>query len=223
MPKRIGEALIALQSRPPLQLWKLSESGENIVRLLRAKRANAHQQHNELARRLSQWLARSGRVSLLNRQILFSTNDWMPDGVTGFPRMNSAQAIRHRPTIACRSRPDIISINETTERRAQEPWIIEVKTRRADFLADLQRPEKRGAYFFLAEKVFYGVPSGLIEPNEVPDGTGLIVETPTGDIIIAVDTPRRRIRHHAHIRMLFGTGAHSKTNQSTPATLQGDA
>jgi hypothetical protein len=180
------------------------------------KRSDAYRRHDDLAKRIVNWLSSYDRVSHLNRQIVFTTKALLAAGTGYAPQMTTSQARACGQASVLRSRPDIISLKRTADRRSREPWIVEVKTRRADFLADVNRPDKRGAYFFLAEKVFYGVPLGLVDPSEVPFGTGLITESPGGDIAIAVDAPRRTIRHHAHISRIFPPEGLRKILASSP-------
>lgn len=60
--------------------------------------------------------------------------------------------------------------------KSAAPAIYEVKVSRADFLADLAKPEKRLAYAALAEAVYYCCPEGLICKEELPEGFGLLCE-----------------------------------------------
>lgn len=77
-------------------------------------------------------------------------------------------------------RPDVFACLPALKARGSLPAIYEVKVSRADFLADIARPEKREAYAQLAEAVYYCCPAGLIDKAEVPDGYGLLVEEAGG-------------------------------------------
>lgn len=72
-------------------------------------------------------------------------------------------------------RPDVYSIRHTTV----ESWVVpiahEVKVRRADLLADLQRPAKRAAYLALSAECSYVIAAGIAEPEEIPPECGVIV------------------------------------------------
>lgn len=62
---------------------------------------------------------------------------------------------------------------------------------RADFLADIKNPEKRLAYAFLAECVYYACPEGIITVADLPTGFGLVVETESGEFRV-LKKPRKR-------------------------------
>lgn len=51
---------------------------------------------------------------------------------------------------------------------------IEVKVTRADFLNDARTPAKQQAWRTIAHRHAYAAPAGLIRPEEVPAGSGLI-------------------------------------------------
>lgn len=77
-------------------------------------------------------------------------------------------------------RPDVYSLAATYNEKNLAPCVHEVKVSRSDFLSDAAKFEKRSGYAAVAESVFYVAPAGLIEPAEVPDECGLIVEHETG-------------------------------------------
>jgi hypothetical protein len=55
-----------------------------------------------------------------------------------------------------------------------ERLAIEVKVTRADFLSDVRTPEKQAPWRELAHRHAYAVPAGLVQPHEVPAGSGLL-------------------------------------------------
>lgn len=65
-----------------------------------------------------------------------------------------------------REQPDAIGF------RSRASAIIEVKVSRADFRADLAKPERRIGGLGLYR--FYLCPAGMIEPNELPERWGLL-------------------------------------------------
>ncbi|MDT8992803.1 hypothetical protein RQP54_18160 [Curvibacter sp. APW13] len=89
-------------------------------------------------------------------------------------------------------RPDVFACMPVLRARNAAPTIYEVKVNRADFLADLARPEKRGAYADLAEAVYYCCPAPLISRTEVPQGFGLIYEMPSGGFQIQKNARRKK-------------------------------
>lgn len=56
-----------------------------------------------------------------------------------------------------------------------ETLAVEVKVTRGDFLADVKRPEKQAPWREAATRHAYACPEGLIDPSEVPDGSGLLL------------------------------------------------
>lgn len=89
-------------------------------------------------------------------------------------------------------RPDVYACMPSLKARNASPAIYEVKVTRADFLADLAKPEKRGAYADLAEAVYYCCQDGLIGLTEVPKGCGLICELPSGHFRIQKKARRQK-------------------------------
>ena len=64
-------------------------------------------------------------------------------------------------------------------RRSQprhERITLEVKVSRADFKRDTD--EKRAAWFAVSDRFAYVAPAGMIEPNELPKGCGLMEYNP---------------------------------------------
>lgn len=50
----------------------------------------------------------------------------------------------------------------------------EIKVSRQDFLHELEQPDKRVGAEYFANECYFATPQGLIEPNELPDGWGLV-------------------------------------------------
>mgnify|MGYP000120537710 CR=1 FL=1 len=51
---------------------------------------------------------------------------------------------------------------------------VEVKVSRSDFMRELERPQKRAPWEQLAAECWFATPSGLVKPDEVPEGWGLV-------------------------------------------------
>ena len=51
---------------------------------------------------------------------------------------------------------------------------IEVKVTRNDFFRELNNPKKRESAETIARETYFAVPAGLVKPEEVPEGWGLI-------------------------------------------------
>lgn len=111
--------------------------------------------HNTLASRMAAALRREGRVTWENIEFV----------IDGHP-----QAVR----------PDVYSLVCTTNAARSAPTVHEVKVSRIDFLADIAKPDKRGGYFKIAARLVYVAPRGIIDPDEVPDGCGLVEEVEEG-------------------------------------------
>ncbi|MEY4564997.1 MAG: hypothetical protein RLZZ618_4274 [Pseudomonadota bacterium] len=86
--------------------------------------------------------------------------------------------------------PDVYSVRHTTVEAYLEPIVHEVKVRRSDLLADLNRPAKRAAYLALSSQCWYVLKAGIAEPHEVPPECGVIFATGT-TLDVARPAPRR--------------------------------
>ncbi len=80
-------------------------------------------------------------------------------------------------------RPDVFSIRPSSRADALEPWVFEVKARRADLLADLARPDKRAAYCALG-RTWYVLGSDsrgrpIADADEVPADCGVWQASPS--------------------------------------------
>ena len=132
--------------------------------------------HHDLASRLSSWLREQGRVTWENIELLVPCAE------------GGKQAVR----------PDVFSLVATYNEQRINPCIHEVKVSRADFLADIARPEKRAGYSQLAEVLYYAAPVGLIAAEEVPDGCGLLVEVSEGIFKVEKRPKKRKVALTTH-------------------------
>lgn len=71
--------------------------------------------------------------------------------------------------------------------------MVEVKVSRADFLTDLRDSRKHTAWQQMVHRWAYATPAGLIKPDEVPDGWGL-VEVGDGPVRWTRRAPRHRAK-----------------------------
>lgn len=138
-----------------------------IVHLSNARQAviATQQPHHELGRRLAAHLRAKGMWTWEN--VAFSNP--APEGIT-----------RTWGTV----RPDVFACLPTFRTDRCQPAIYEVKVSRADFLADMAKPEKRQAYLELAQALYYCCPNGLIAKSEVPKGIGLLYEHAPGVFVV---------------------------------------
>lgn len=132
--------------------------------------------HHDLAGRLAGWLREQGRVTWENVELLV-------------PRAEGGrQAIR----------PDVFSLAATYDEKRINPCVHEVKVSRADFLADVAKPEKRTGYSQIAEVVYYAAPAGMIEASEVPAECGLLVEAQEGQFKVVKRPKKRKVELTVH-------------------------
>lgn len=122
--------------------------------------------HHEMAARLARWLREQGRITWENIEV----------------RIEDGGAHSY-------ARPDVFSLVATHNEQRIAPTVHEVKVSRADFLAELRRPEKLARCRTIASYLWFAVPEDLVEPGEVPQGYGLLVETQDGSW-----KPRKRPR-----------------------------
>lgn len=134
------------------------------------------QPHHALAGRLAEWLRGQGRVTWENIELRIPLVEGRP------------QAIR----------PDVFSLVATYDAKRINPCVHEVKVSRADFLADLARPEKRAGYSQVAEVVYYAAPEGVIEASEVPTECGLLVEACEGQFKVLKRPKKRSVELTTH-------------------------
>lgn len=106
-------------------------------------------------------------------------------------------------------RPDVFSLVITYDETRINPCVHEVKVSRADFLADVARPEKRAAYAQLAKVVYYAAPAGMIRADEVPDGCGLLEEVAIGVFKVGKRPKKRRVglTPHQFMNLILKPGA----------------
>jgi hypothetical protein len=124
--------------------------------------------HNTLASRMAGVLRQQGRVTWENIEFV----------IDGHP-----QAVR----------PDVYSLVCTRNATRIAPTVHEVKISRADFLADLANPDKRGGYLKIAARLVYVAPLGIIDPSEVPEGCGLVEEVAEGRFRVAKRSKCRNV------------------------------
>jgi len=154
--------------------------------------------HHQLGARLAKYLRRQGRITWENIEF----RNW----IMTKPIRNSAEALNY-PHWQC-VRPDVFSIAPSLQSKYTNPCVHEVKVSRADFLSDVAKPEKREAYAAMAEAVYYVAKDGIIDPAEVPQGYGLLVERQDGEFVLA-KRPRKRkveLQPHHYLNMIVKPG-----------------
>jgi hypothetical protein len=124
----------------------------------------AQRPHHDLGSRLATHLRSKGFYTWEN--VEFSNPDWSQPRSWGVVR------------------PDVFACLPSLKSGSALPAIYEVKVSRADFLADLAKPQKRDAYRALAEAVYYCCKDGMMDKGEIPDGFGLLCEVAEGEFVL---------------------------------------
>jgi hypothetical protein len=109
--------------------FRITQVGELELAAAKAREIERRQPHHTLAGRLAQWRRGQGRVTWQNIELLVERE------------AGGRQAIR----------PDVFSVATTYDEQRINPCVDEVKVSRADFLADVARPEKRAGYGQIAD------------------------------------------------------------------------
>jgi len=135
--------------------------------------------HHDLASRLATWVRSQRRITWENIQL-------------SVPLPTAGSLVM---------RPDLFSLAKVYDAKRICPWIHEVKISRADFLADVAKPEKRGGYSLLCERMYYAAPAGLILPEEVPADCGLVEEISPGEFAIIKQPKKSRVDLSVHTFM----------------------
>lgn len=67
---------------------------------------------------------------------------------------------------------DLFAVHRYTRRRRAVAY--EIKVSRADFAREIRHPEKRRAAEAVSTECLFAVPIGMVKPDEVPEGWGLV-------------------------------------------------
>ena len=154
--------------------------------------------HEQLVERVAREMQRAGRIvwrALVLRAPLPGVPLAGASAASAPPPTLAAQAdsrvAAERPpaTRWVQAMPDVYSIRHTTREDLAQPLVHEIKVRRADLLADLRQPDKRGAYLALASQCWYVLKAGIAEPEEIPLECGVIVAHPGGGASAAARGP----------------------------------
>jgi hypothetical protein len=158
------------------------------VELGREKVRNAARRapHQELGARCAQWLRAQGRITWEDIEFVVREDD-----VSSLAETFGMAGGR---TLMAVVRPDVFSLEPTTNLANIRPVVHEVKVTRSDALADFRNPEKRLAYGCLAEEVYFVTPAHLLTVDEIPAGCGLIWEVEQGVFEKIKKVKRRRVQ-----------------------------
>lgn len=154
--------------------------------------------HHELGSRLAAYLREQGRITWENIEFKNVITENRPTG--------DGESAPY--TYTKRVRPDVFSITPDLDMKRADPCVHEVKVSRADYLSDLAKPEKRRSYASISRALFYVTPAGLIKPEELPPGAGLLQETTPGEFEL-IKRPKRsnvQLQPHHFLNLLIKPG-----------------
>ncbi|MFM7531158.1 MAG: hypothetical protein ACKO5J_01450 [Rubrivivax sp.] len=137
---------------------RVTDAGVQALVATLAHNRGARSLHEELVERVAREMQRAGRIAWRGL-VLRAPLQGPEPGATRW-----AQAM-----------PDVYSIRHTTREDLAQPFVHEIKVRRADLLADLRLPDKRAAYRALASQCWYVLRAGIAEPEEIPLDCGVLV------------------------------------------------
>lgn len=191
----LGLKLIEATNRPGGHQNRISLTERGVLVLHQHRQADiaARSVHHSLGSRLAEFLRAQGRITWENVE---------------FRNLVAEKDIDYQRVRLVR--PDVFSIAPSLQLKYANPCVHEVKVNRADFISDLSKPEKREAYSAMAEAVYYVTPAGLIDPKEIPQGFGLLVEKEPGQFAL-VKRPRKRkvaLQPHHYLNMIVKPGAY---------------
>jgi hypothetical protein len=137
---------------------RVSDPGMQLLAQTADRNRAARGDHERLVAQVAAALAREGRIA------------WC--GLALRARVAAADGLSDRWQVAM---PDVYSVRHTSVAAYLQPVVHEIKVRRADLLADLRRPAKRGAYLQMAGAVYYVLAEGIADPQEVPPECGVML------------------------------------------------
>ncbi len=152
--------------------FRITQKGQQALAEENSREIERRSPHHELAHRLAEWLRSQGRITWENIELHIDLES------------GGRQSVR----------PDVFSLVTTLNPEKISPVVHEVKVSRADFLADIAKPEKRAGYAKIAEMVYYVAPAGIIHPSDVPPGCGLVLEHDAGNFEVVTKVKRAKAK-----------------------------
>lgn len=162
---------------------------------------SAFDPHEGLVRRVATSLQAQGRIVWTGLCLRAPIQDAaLPDG-TSEPNLADDDLlgpVADEPVSNVRwrlCRPDVFSIRNTSDPARLSSRIDEIKSHRSDLLGELRRPDKRAAYFALADECWYVLGADkagrpIADPSELPPECGVLLEE-AGRFRVARPAPRR--------------------------------
>ena len=115
------------------------------------------------------------------------------------PEWASFSELRDRTGFSGRPRTiDFFALNTYPSKRFRTV-AVEVKVSRSDFMREIDNPDKRETFESQASEFWFCCPAGLVKPDEVPEGCGLL-ET-RGDGLVRRVAPRQDMNRRPSERL----------------------
>lgn len=168
---------------------RVTDAGIAHIATTRVVNRTAMSAHEALVERVAREMTRGGRIAWRGLSLRARLAPKEEEG--GKPRW-------------CIARPDVFSIRNTSVEAYAQPVVHEIKVSRADLLGDLKKPDKRAAYLDLGGECWYVLGNDargrcIAQPDEVPEGCGVLVQDGTGRLVVA-----RAAAHRPVDRLPFG-------------------
>ncbi|MDP3008129.1 MAG: hypothetical protein Q8N30_03560 [Methylococcales bacterium] len=192
----VGWKMIVIDTTSWGNYAQITELGMDTLHNYRQADIQVRKVHHTLGERLAAHLRESGRITWENIEF----KNKIIDCEYNIERWKAV-------------RPDVFSILPSLNLKGANPCVHEVKVSRADFFSDLAKPEKREAYAAMSEAVYYVAPEGIITPNEVPHGYGLLIERNESEFLL-IKRPRKRkveLQPQHYLNMIIKPGQYPQS------------
>ena len=205
---------------------RLTDAGIRLLADARQRNQRCLSAHDQLAARVATQLTASGRLVWreLSLRARITVHDRLPAGHA----VTSDDALWTEDEATCASpptspsawrvaRPDVFSVRRTTIEDYLQPMIHEIKSSRADLLADLRQAAKRESYQWLSCETYFVIPAGVAEPQEIPESFGVwLLNGPIDTGTLELARPAR----HVPCKLPFAVWM--ALAKATPVTLDGE-
>ena len=206
---------------------RLTDAGIRLLADSRQRNQRSLSAHDQLAARVAARLMAAGRIVWRELPLRARTTADDPRAVDAasttdealWPDDATIAQRRHHGTAAWRmARPDVFSVRRTSVEDYLQPMVHEVKVTRADLLSDLRHSAKRESYQWLSCETYYVLPTGVAEPQEIPEAFGVWLLNGTID-----DGTLELARPARHVPCKLPFGVWMALAKATPAGPDGEA
>jgi hypothetical protein len=209
------------------QTIRLTDAGIRLLADSRQRNQRSLSAHDQLAARVAANLVAAGRIVWRELSLRARTTTGDPPA-TDTPSMTDealwlddetlAQKRHHRKAAWRMARPDVFSVRRTSVEDYLQPMVHEVKVTRPDLLSDLRHSAKRESYQWLSCETYYVLPTGVAEPQEIPEAFGVwLLNGPIECGTLELARPAR----HVPCKLPFPVWM--ALAKATPAGLDGEA